>query len=215
MLTLELMRYYRLTQQSSLLRATKTFLTSLERQGGKDLDLRLVMFTQKGWRLFKSSSSFYGSSVLEIVNNGNYVTYLNSKWTEAITEALGFDRHTDVKDVPWIAAKIHELYFSGENITAESLLNMTNLFTDYSFYYGIKEAMLHHVKNGAQVYPYMFSYKGNFSLTGIPTEGTKNDCCLIHASMYRTAFHKRTPCKLQNNFEEYVGSNILPRSSTC
>lgn len=79
------------------------------------------------------------------------------------------------RDLNAVALEIKDIYLGGNNVTKDNLIEITNIMSDFNFIWASKQAAILHGRRNAQVFPYMFTYRGNFSLsdtTGYPPQGS-------------------------------------------
>jgi len=84
---------------------------------------------------------------------------LNNNWNKVAPITLQYT--STARDMDLVSGRIKQFYFPTGNI---SLSSLTKLYSDRYFFQCTSKSASFWAQQGAAVYPYIFSYQGNFTI---------------------------------------------------
>ncbi|CAG7837243.1 unnamed protein product [Allacma fusca] len=99
---------------------------------------------------------------------------LDGNWVQMTSLPFFYEFYVPKEKKHQFGEAIRHYYFVDEPLSSENIHNLINLHTEFFFFRGTKLATELHSSIGAQVYPYVFNYRGQFSLAqlmGLSGEG--------------------------------------------
>ena len=87
---------------------------------------------------------------------------LKGSWHERTSRQFGYLHYVPKRLQEEFSVNLKNLYFADGDIQEDKL---TQLHTDFFFYRGARLTVDFHSFQGFRVYPYIFSYRGDFSFS--------------------------------------------------
>ncbi|KAK9872042.1 hypothetical protein WA026_015292 [Henosepilachna vigintioctopunctata] len=108
--------------------------------------------------------------------------HLDTHWNELIPLILHYNSTISHSDRNYVNQKIRKEYFSDEQITLQNVRKLINMIGDRLFKSDFDKCIrLHATAIKSQVYHYLFTYRGEFSLSELYTNGSNKNFGAVHA----------------------------------
>ncbi|KAF2892969.1 hypothetical protein ILUMI_13203 [Ignelater luminosus] len=110
-----------------------------------------------------------------LYNDSKLIDRLNKDFNHIIPLSLLYDETSTETDTNYITSKIKEFYFDNKDVDNTTVLQLTNLYTDFLFFYPQNLATRLHVKHTTSpVYNFVYGYTGSISLAPFLGDSTRD-----------------------------------------
>lgn len=135
-------------------------------------------------------ASMFAGTILSVPK---LITEMNADWENVAPKTFDYGKYLSKDEQTQVSEKLKQFYFGGSEISVDSAVPLTNVYSDEIILHGVYRSAIETVSRGKRnpVYLYQYAYKGPTSLMGSTfhikglDESSNNQFTLLNISVIK------------------------------